>query len=137
MAINKTDLIELLVEARVNLPDEKALKFKAMYPDWKAGIEVKEFQRYQYGDKLYKVKEGKGHTTEATWTPDIATSLFEVIDVQHEGTLADPIPYDPNMTVYKDKYYSYNEVVYLCIRDSGQPLHSEPAPLVGNYFEVA
>lgn len=137
MAIKMNDLIELLVEARVNLPDQKALRFKAMYPVWKADIRVEEFQRYQYGDKLYKVKEGKGHNTEATWTPDIATSLFEVIDEGHEGTLADPIPYDTNMTVYKGKYYSYNEVVYLCIRDSGQPLYSEPAPLVGNYFEVA
>ena len=133
----KAELVELLVEARVNLPDQKALKFKTMYPVWKAGIRVEEFQRYQYGDKLYKVKEGKGHVTEATWTPDVAASMFEVIDEEHAGTKEDPIPYDTNMTVYKDKYYIYNDVVYLCIRDSGQPLYSEPAPLVGNYFEVA
>lgn len=136
MGIKKSDLIELLAEARVNLPDQKALKFKAMYPIWKADLDVEVGQRYQYEDKLYKCKTA--HTTADHWKPSIDTaSLWEVIDEQHEGTLEDPIPYDTNMTVYKDKYYIYNDVVYLCIRDSGQPLYSEPAPLVGNYFEVA
>ena len=135
MAIKKTDLIELLVEARVNLPDQKALKFKAMYPAWKAGMAVEVGQRYQHEDKLYKCKTA--HTTADHWKPSIDTaSLWEVIDEQHEGTLADPIPYDKNMTVYKDKYYTYNGVTYKCLRDSGQPLYAEPASLVGNYFEV-
>lgn len=135
MAIKKNDLIELLVEARVNLPDEKALKFKAMYPHWKAGMDVKAGQRYQYGDKLWKVRQA--HTTADHWKPSIDTaSLWEVIDEQHAGTLADPIPYDINMTVYKDKYYTYSGVTYKCLRDSGQPLYAEPASLVGNYFKV-
>ena len=135
MAIKKTDLIELLVEARVNLPDEKALKFKAMYPHWKAGVAVEVGQRYQYEGKLYKCRQA--HTTADHRKPSIDTaSLWEVIDEQHAGTLADPIPYDINMTVYKDKYYIYNGVTYKCLRDSGQPLYAEPASLVGNYFEV-
>ena len=135
MAIKKNDLIELLVEARVNLPDEKALKFKAMYPHWKAGMDVKAGQRYQHEVKLWKCKTA--HTTADHWKPSIDTaSLWEVIDEQHEGTLADPIPYDKNMTVYKDKYYTYNGVTYKCLRDSGQPLYAEPASLIGNYFEV-
>ena len=135
MTIKKSDLIELLVEARVNLSDEKAVKFKAMYPVWKAGVAVEVGQRYQYGDKLYKCKQA--HTTADHWKPSIDTaSLWEVIDEQHAGTLADPIPYDINMTVYKDKYYTYSGVTYKCLRDSGQPLYAEPASLVGNYFKV-
>lgn len=74
MAINKTDLIELLVEARVSLPDEKALKFKAMYPHWKVGMDVKASQRYQYEGVLYRVLAE--HTTQETWTPADAPSLF-------------------------------------------------------------
>ena len=135
MAINKQDIIELLVEARVGLPDKTALKFKEMYPHWKADMVVKVGQRYQHDDKLYKCKTA--HTTADHWKPSIDTaSLWEVIDEQHEGTLADPIPYDINMTVFKDKYYIYNGVTYKCLRDSGQPLYAEPASLVGNYFEV-
>ena len=134
MSIKKADIIELLVEARPNLSDEQALKFKAMYPHWKAGIDVEKGQRYQHEDKLYKVKQA--HTTQANYSPSLDTaSLWEVIDAEHAGTLEDPISYDVNMTVYKDKYYSYDGVVYLCIRDSGQPLYAEPASLIGNYFE--
>lgn len=135
MAIKKSDLIELLVEARVNLPDQKALRFKAMYPNWKAGVAVEVGQRYQYDGKLWKCRQA--HTTAENWMPSTATaSLWEVIDEQHEGTLTDPIPYDINMTVFKDKYYTYEGVTYKCLRDSGQPLYAEPASLVGNYFEV-
>ena len=135
MAIKKNDLIELLVEARVNLSDAKALKFKTMYPVWKADMAVEVGQRYQHDDKLYKCKTA--HTTADHWKPSIDTaSLWEVIDEQHAGTLADPIPYDINMTVYKDKYYTYSGVTYKCLRDSGQPLYAEPASLVGNYFKV-
>lgn len=135
MAIKKNDIIELLVEARVNLSDAKALKFKTMYPVWKADMAVEVGQRYQRDDKLYKCKTA--HTTADHWKPSIDTaSLWEVIDEQHAGTLADPIPYDINMTVYKDKYYIYNGVTYKCLRDSGQPLYAEPASLVGNYFKV-
>lgn len=82
MAIKKTDLIELLVEARVNLPDEKALKFKAMYPHWKAGMDVKAGQRYQYEDVLYKVLTD--HTTQETWTPTDAPSLFAKVLIPDE-----------------------------------------------------
>ena len=74
MTIKKIDLIELLVEARINLPDEKALKFSTMYPHWKAEIEVKVGQRYQYEGVLYKVLQD--HTTQETWTPTQAPSLF-------------------------------------------------------------
>lgn len=135
MAIKKKDLIELLVEARVNLPDEKALKFKSMYPDWKSGIKVEAGHRYQYADKLYKVIQA--HTTQAGWTPDITASLFEVIDVEHAGTAEDPIPWAKNMKCYKGKYYTWDSVLYLCTNDSGIALAYTPDQLIGNYFELA
>lgn len=141
MSINKNDIIKLLVKVRPNLDDATALKFKGMYPEWKAGIDIKQKDieegrnRYVYGDKLYKCKTA--HTTADHWKPSIDTaSLWEVIDEQHEGTLADPIPYDSNMTVYKDKYYIYKGVIYKCLRDSGQPLYTEPNALIGDYFEL-
>lgn len=82
MAIKREDLIELLVEARVNLPDEKALKFKAMYPHWKADMDVKVGQRYQYEGVLYKVLQD--HATQETWTPLEAPSLFAKVLIPDE-----------------------------------------------------
>lgn len=141
MSINREDVVELLVKVRPNLDDATALKFKGMYPEWKAGIDIKQKDieegrnRYVYDDKLYKCKTA--HTTADHWKPSIDTAaLWEVIDEQHAGTLADPIPYDTNMTVYKDKYYIYKGVIYKCLRDSGQPLYTEPQSVIGNYFEV-
>lgn len=141
MTIERADIIELLVKVRPNLDATTALKFKGMYPEWKAGIDIKQKDieegrnRYVYDDKLYKCKTA--HTTADHWKPSIDTaSLWEVIDEQHAGTLADPIPYDSNMTVYKDKYYIYKGVIYKCLRDSGQPLYTEPQSVIGNYFEV-
>ncbi len=57
------------------------------------------------------------------------------IDEIHLGNKYDPIPYDVNLTVFKDKYYIYNDVIYKCIRDSEQPLYATPDALVGNYFK--
>lgn len=67
----------------------------------------------------------------------VKSCLWEVIDVEHAGTLEDPIPYDQTMTVYNGKYYLEEGITYKCVRDSGQPLYATCASLVGNYFEVA
>lgn len=147
MAIKKTDLIELLVEARVSLPDQKALKFKAMYPHWKPTytdengekqvMKYEKGQRIQHDGILWRCISTHTVDDPEKWKPSIDTAaLWEAIDEQHAGTPDDPIEYDINMTVYKDKYYIYEGVTYLCIRDSGQPLYAEPGALVGNYFEV-
>ena len=72
----KAELVNLLVEVRPQLNDQLALKYSAMYPIWATGIAVEVGQRYQYGDRLYKV--GQAHTTQADWT---------VIDVVHAGTI--------------------------------------------------
>jgi hypothetical protein len=40
------------------------------------------------------------------------------------------------MEIFKGKYYIQNDVVYLCTRDSGQPLYHDLSALVGSYVEV-
>lgn len=80
MAISRKKLVELLVDVRPNLPDELALKYSAMYPLWKAGVEITQdmidagMNRFQHDSVLYKVLQP--HTTQADWTPDAAPSLF-------------------------------------------------------------
>lgn len=135
----KQELIELLAEARVNLTDERALKFQSMYPQWVAGLAVEVGQRYQYGDRLYKVVQA--HTTQADWTPDITPALWTVIDVTHAGTIDDPIPAVAGMEYVYGKYYIEGETVYICKRTSEAEggtivLQFLPSQLVGQYFEV-
>ena len=139
MAINMQDIVNLLVEARATYSDAKALQYMELYPKWSEGIAVNVDERYQYNGRLYKV--GQAHTTQADWPPDITPALWTVIDVEHAGTLEDPIPAVASMEYIKGKYYSENGVVYLMNRQGmadGESivLHYTPSQLVGQYFEV-
>lgn len=119
----------------VELPDEEAVKIPYCYDEWEVDHDYKVGDRVQDSGKLWKCRQE--HTSQEDWRPSTKTaSLWEVIDEQHEGTLEDPIPYDMNMEVFKDKYYIENDVVYKCIRNSGQPLYASCSSLLGNYFEL-
>lgn len=135
----KAELVELLVDIRPELNDQLALKYSAMYPIWATGIAVEVGQRYQYGDRLYKV--GQAHTTQADWTPDATPALWTVIDVVHAGTIEDPIPAVAGMEYEYGKYYIEGETIYICQRTGEAAggkitLYYLPSQLVGQYFEV-
>lgn len=120
----------------VELPDEKAAMIPLCYDPWTTDKVYKVGDRVECDGKLWKCRQA--HTSQENWKPSIETaSLWEAIDVEHAGTLEDPIPYDQTMTVYNAKYYLEEGITYKCIRDSGQPLYATCASLVGNYFEVA
>ena len=74
MAINRQDLVDLLVEVRPNLSDNQALKYRAIYPVWAVGIAVAKDSRYQFNNKLYKCVQA--HTTQADWAPDVTPALW-------------------------------------------------------------
>lgn len=120
----------------VELPDEKAVMIPTCYDPWVTDKAYQVGDRVECDGKLWKCRQA--HTSQESWKPSIETaSLWEVIDVEHAGTLEDPIPYDQTMTVYNGKYYLEEGIIYKCVRDSGQPLYATCASLVGNYFEVA
>ena len=47
--------------------------------------------------------------------------------------MTDPIPYNGNMALEAGKYYSQSGAVYLCTRDTVNPVYSGLADLVGLY----
>lgn len=120
----------------MSLSNKKALDVKEFYPVWSAdSVQVKKGERYQCDDLLWEVVQD--HTTQELWKPSIHTaSLWKVVEVEHEGTQEDPIPYTPPMEIFKDKYYTQNEVLYKCTRDSGIPLSHDLSTLVGIYVEI-
>ena len=132
--------------AAIALTDEQAAKAPRLYPTWAAGLTVKAGDRlYYHGtDKLYKVRDGKGHTTQADWTPDKAPNLWAVIDAEHAGTKDDPIPASRGMEYEYGKYYLDNEdgKTYKCERIGEAAggkivLQYLPHELIGNYFKAA
>ena len=123
--------------ARTITDDQKALEVKVLYKQWPKQIgkrlEVGEY--VQHENKLYRVLQA--HVAQDTWAPGNGTeSLFVVIDKDHKGTLDDPIPYTTNMELFIDKYYSEDGVLYICTRDSGNPLYHKLSELVGLYVSV-
>ena len=127
--------------------DIEILEAPEMCKHWKAGEAVVEGDRRFYAptQKLYKVREGKGHTTQENWTPDKTPDLWVVIALETEdGTLENPIEAARGMEYEYGKYYRDIEdgKVYLCERTgevAGNKivLQFMPHELIGNYFALA
>lgn len=66
-----------------SLPDEAALEFVALYPEWIAGQTYTAGQRVKYKGTLYKVLQG--HVSQDDWAPEAAPSLFAKVLPGQEG----------------------------------------------------
>lgn len=128
-------------QAAQSLPDADGLKAKAFYPRWevlvkKGSVEAEAGYRFTYNGDLYKCTR-KNPTFQSDWVPGNGTAaLYIRIDESHVGTLDDPIPYSGNMILESGKYYIQDHVIYLCNRNTGQPVYNPLAELVGLYVET-
>ena len=131
----------VIEQASQSLEDSVALTAVELFPKWEELVtnckQVKKGFRFQYDGKLYRTEQPE-YTFVDTYVPGTTgtESLFSKVDETHAGTIEDPIPYEKNMEIYQGLYYVQNDVIYLCIRDSGQPLQHDLSALVGNYVEV-
>lgn len=119
-------------------PDEEATAHPEVFDFWDIGVAyvAGDIRRY-IDDKLYRVLQA--HTSQADWTPDVTPALWEVIVVDHAGTLEDPIPASRNMAYENGKYYydSEDDNIYLCNRDTEISVAYMPHELIGHYFVLA
>ena len=137
----------VIEKASQSLEDSVALTAVELFPKWidlvDKGEEVKKGFRFQHKAesetefKLYRTEQPRYTFVKHEVPGSVGTeSLFSKVDKTHAGTIEDPIPYETNMEIYSGMYYTQNGVLYLCIRDSGQPLHHDLALLVGAYVEA-
>jgi hypothetical protein len=124
----------IIEQAMQTVDDNTALKAVELYPHWEVGITYYVGFKVQYNDKLYKVRQQ--HTSQADWLPDKVPSLYTEIDETDKGTLENPIPYNGNMVLEQGKYYTQNDVIYLCTRDTVNPVYNDLSTLVGIYVEI-
>ena len=125
---------EMMVRQQINtlaVDDNTALRMVEFYPEWATDTAYTAGYKVQRGGKLWRCKQA--HTAIATWEPENAASLWEVINETHDGTKYDPIPYDGNMALEAGKYYIQFAKTYLCNRDTGNPVYHALAELVGLY----
>lgn len=146
--IEKAKRIRKFIEDMSSLVDDiEILQAPEICKYWKAGEEVVPGDRrfYEPNQKLYKVKEGMGHTTQADWTPDVTPAMWAVVALPSEdGTIDNPIEAARGMEYTYGLYYIDPEdgLIYLCQR-SGEvagttvTLQYLPHELVGIYFVLA
>lgn len=134
-AVALRGIIETAVQTITD--DATALTAKALYPAWAdlIGKQAAEGMRFRHGGDLYKVTAP--HTFAVEWIPGEGTeSLYVRIDEAHAGTENDPIPYEGNMALVAGLYYAQDGEVYLCTRDTGNPVYAALDDLVGLYVEM-
>lgn len=78
-------IIAALVTLRELATDEQALKAPTLYPAWRSGVAYTAGQRVLYNAVLYKVLQA--HTSQETWTPDTAPSLFAKVLIPDETVI--------------------------------------------------
>lgn len=138
----------VIEQASASLSDGEAAKSPELFPRWAdyIGETVKPGDRRSDEDadgvlRVYKVREGQGHTTQADWAPHLTPALWVVVDVTPAGTQDDPIPAARGMEYTYGLYYLDSEdgKTYLCERTGEAAggkivLQYLPHELVGNYF---
>lgn len=144
------ELKTFIKSARLTADDQTALAGKDLYPmfaDIVGTTQKKGFRcRYEVNGQmnLYKLscddQTEQGTQILADWNPVDAQAIWTAIDIEHAGTLDDPIPAAAGMEYVKGLYYIEGTTIYLMNRSGMQDgekitLQYLPSQLVGQYFE--
>lgn len=141
--LTEAEVSRMLITQQINtltVDDNTALRMREFYPEWEPGTEYTTAAGRPVGYKVQRNgklwRSMQEHTAQTGWEPENAASLWEQINETHTGELSDPIPYDGNMALTAGLYYIQDGVVYLCTRDTGNPVYNALADLVGLYVEI-
>ena len=136
--LTESEVSRMLITQQINtltVDDNTALRMTEFYPEWAADTEYTIGYKVQRNGKLWRCRQA--HASQTGWEPENAASLWTEICESHAGTLEDPIPYNGNMALESGKYYSQDNKVYRCTRDTGNPVYNALSELVGLYVEEA
>lgn len=102
--------------ARNELSDDVAFTIPALYPEWKTGEGYTAGDRVFYGDTLYKVLQD--HTSQETWQPDMAPSLFAKVLIPDTDTIPEWEQPDSTNTYKKGDKVRYNGKTWVSTIDN-------------------
>ncbi len=134
--LTESEVSRMLIAQQINtltVDDNTALRMVEFYPAWATDTAYPAGDKVQHGGKLWRCLQA--HTSQTGWEPENAASLWTEICESHAGTLEDPIPYSGNMALESGKYYSQDNKVYRCTRDTVNPVYNALSELVGLYVE--
>ena len=136
--MTESEVSRLLIAQQINtlsVDDNTALRMMEFYPEWAENTSYTAGYKVQHGGKLWRVVQA--HTSQIGWEPENAASLWEQINETHSGTMDDPVPYDGNMALENGKHYIQDNEIYLCIRDTVNPVYNPLVELLDLYVEIA
>ena len=135
--LTENEVLSLLIKEQINtlkVDDNTALRMLYFYPEWAEGTIYEVGYKVQKDGKLWRVSQA--HTSQLGWEPENVASLWEEINETHAGTLEDPIPYSGNMALENGKFYMQDYIIYVCTRDTVNPVYNNLNDLVGIYTEL-
>lgn len=132
----------IIEQAMQNVDDSTATEAPTLFKHWVVGETLAPGDRRYYPPtgKLYKVREGQGHTTQKNWAPDLAPALWAIVTKDQSGLYDDPIDAARGMEYVYGLYYRDPEdnKIYFCSRNNETgtiTLQYLPHELIGHYFE--
>ena len=141
-SLSTEEVTVMLITAQINtltVDDNTALRMKSFYPTFESivGQTVKKGFKFTYADKLWSVLQ-ENLLIQSHYPPGVGTeSMYTEVCETHSGTIDDPIPYSGNMALVNGLYYMQNFGIYLCNRDTVNPVYNALSELVGLYVEEA
>lgn len=75
----------IIEQAMQSIDDSVALMAVTLFPTWQANVEYTLDQRVKYNDVLYRCIAA--HTSQETWTPDAAPSLWAKVLIPDENII--------------------------------------------------
>lgn len=137
------EITAMLIREKINdLPvdDATAYRMRAHYPTFDElvgrGFTAKTAEyKFTHDGKLYKTAQ-PNIAFVAHYPPGTGMeAMYTRIDETHDGSEFDPIPYDGNMALTEGLYYTQNGEIYICTRDTVNPVYAALSELVGLYVE--
>ena len=121
-------------QAAQHVPDSAAYDAVWLFPNWTESGNFTVGLVVQYDGRLYRCRQA--HSGQAGYEPPNTPALWELIPNPNEdGTAENPITFGHGMALEAQKYYTQYGLVYLCTRDSINPVYNDLADLVGLYVE--
>lgn len=105
----------IIEQAAQSLNDETALEAVSLFPAWAAGQAYTTGQKVRYNGVLYSVL--LDHTSQSTWAPDVAPSLFAKVLIPDPGTIPEWEQPDSTNPYKKGDKVRYEGVVYESLVD--------------------
>lgn len=103
--------VEAFVRLRDLATDEMSLEVPNLYPTWKEGVTYLTNERVLHDGTLYKVLQE--HTSQATWTPADAPSLYAKVLIPDESVIPEWTQPDSTNPYKKGDKVTHNGSVWI------------------------